>query len=317
MLTDDERSMIHRAADALGDEAQRYDLGTRRAKLYQHVDKLRAIAEHHSHVDESTHVREVKAAIAEWSRLRALSHLTGGPEAERAAYDRLCATITHAATAAEQRGREVAFAEAEASLRTAGAHMPQGVSQAVDAFSSMFDADGDLDFVLMRIALAEQLSHAIADAGRRGHDAGRAAALATAPEVETELDSLSVEFAISTDCYDPLKAAIAAHTAREVEQVRAVLIPQVATVGVLLTTAPAGAIAEWCDELTWRQVRDGSIRLRNRNNTPAADGWPGPEWSEWCPTTGYLIDDLRLPARLVSVDQADAGPSTRGPIGEG
>ncbi len=216
MLTDDERSMIHRAADALGDEVQ--------------------------------HTRAIKAAVAEWARLRALSYLTGGPEAERAAYDRLCVTIAHATAAAEQRGQ----------------------------------------------------------------DAGRAQALATAPEVEAELDSLSDEFAISTYYYDPLKAAIAAHTAREVEQ--ALTASRVATVGVLLTAAPAGTIVEWCDELTWRQVRDGSIRLRNRNNTPTADGWPGPEWSEWCPTTGYLIDDLRLPARLVPVDQADDDPSTRGPV---
>ncbi len=193
-----------------------------------------------SHVDESTHTREIKAAIAEWARLRALSYLTGGPEAARAAYDRLCVAIADATAAAEQRGR--------------------------------------------------------------------VAALATAPAIETELDSLSVEFAISTYCYDPLKAAIAAHTAREVERA---LTASRATVGVLLTTAPAGSTVEWCDELTWRQVRDGSIRLRNRNNTPAADEWPGPKWGEWCPTTGYLIDDLRLPARLVSVDQADDDPSTR------
>jgi hypothetical protein len=44
MLTDDERKVITLAANALADEAQRYELGPRRATLYQHVDNLRAIA---------------------------------------------------------------------------------------------------------------------------------------------------------------------------------------------------------------------------------------------------------------------------------
>ena len=80
------------------------------------------------------------------------------------------------------------------------------------------------------------------------------------------------------------------------------------TVGGLLATAREGEIVEWRDELTWRQVRGGEIRIRDID---------GGTWGSWWPTTGYLIDDWRRPARRVPVAEADADPNQRGPLPKG
>lgn len=81
---------------------------------------------------------------------------------------------------------------------------------------------------------------------------------------------------------------------------------QPATVGGMLATAPVGSIVEWRgDDGAWIRCVVGEQR---------ASVWYRNGWSN----VGYrvdLVDDIRLPARIVPADQADADPATRGPIG--
>ena len=105
------------------------------------------------------------------------------------------------------------------------------------------------------------------------------------------------------------QAARADAAEAELSEAKTIAAPRVATVGELLATAPVGAIVECQVMRAFRQVRANRAWFEQRWS--ASDG----SWSDWY-SLSYQIGQaaFRLPARLVPADQADADPSTRGPL---
>ena len=100
-------------------------------------------------------------------------------------------------------------------------------------------------------------------------------------------------------------------------RLRAIAAPRVATVGELLATARERGIVEFHEGSWWMQltVFGGIVRWRVHD---VDDGWHPyiDDPSSWhCDE--FVAFWMAKPARLVPADQADADPSTRGPIGEG
>lgn len=80
------------------------------------------------------------------------------------------------------------------------------------------------------------------------------------------------------------------------------------TVGAMVATAPVGTIVEWIDGDEWQ-------RMDARRRLGAVEYWCAGDLRWRYDDSRLWTDTLRLPARLIPADQADADPNTRGPIG--
>lgn len=106
------------------------------------------------------------------------------------------------------------------------------------------------------------------------------------------------------------------------DAIRAIAAPRVATVGELLGTAPIGAVVEslsrggWVEAVQYRP-QETDPRYPGTGHTVEVRTFEDGAWSEWLRGAFNISYSVRLPARLVPLDDIDASPASRGPIGEG